>query len=109
MTTPPPPVFTTYDRDEVIRYMGPTWPVPATATTLTLPADAIDSTGQPFTTGAVAVWPTPGRPGQTWWAVDGSVPPQPAGTPGDALAALVPGSVLVVPPPPEENPTPPQS
>ncbi|WNI15575.1 hypothetical protein [Actinacidiphila sp. ITFR-21] len=99
MTTPPPPVFTPFNRDEVIRYLGPFWPPRNNRPSLTLPPDATGTDGEPFTTGAVAVWPVPGRPGQTWWAVDGSVPTQPAGAPDQALADMVPGSVLVVPPP----------
>lgn len=97
------PIFTAMDRDEVITYLGASWPVPTDATVLTLPPD----TG--ITDGAVAVYPLPGRPGQTWWAVDGQIPPQPAGTPDEALAALLPGSVLQTPPPPDDDPTPPQT
>lgn len=95
------PVFTAMDRDEVIGYLGSAWPPPADAPLLTLPP------GCGITDGAVAVYPRPGRPGRTWWAVDGSIPPQGAGTPDEALAALLPGSVLVVtPPPPEDDPPP---
>jgi hypothetical protein len=96
------PVFTAMDRDEVIGYLGSYWPARGTDPALTLPPDC------GITTGAVAVYPRPGRPGTTWWAVDGSITPQPAGTPDEALAALLPGSVLVLPPPapPEDDPPP---
>lgn len=97
------PAYTPYDRTEVIGYLGTAWPAPATATLLVLPVDTVG----PDFTGAVAVWPVPGRPGTTWWAVDGVVPPQLTGTPDEALAALLPGSVLQTPPPPDGDPTPP--
>lgn len=105
----PPPVYTPIDRDEVITYLGPAWPVPATATTLTLAPGTVGADGQPFTDGAVAVFPLPAQPGRTWWCVDGSIPPQSTGTPDQALADLLPGSTLVVPPPPDTDPTPPQT
>lgn len=90
MTTPPP-VFTGLDRAEAISYLGGIWPPPADATTLVLPPD----TG--ITDGAVAVYPVPGRPGVTWWAVDSLIGPQSAGVPDEELAALLPGSTLQVP------------
>lgn len=112
MTTPPPaapPIYTPFDRDEVTRNLGPAWPAPPTAALLTLPPDALDTNGNPFATGAVAVFPVPGRPGRTWWAVDSQIPPQQAGTPDDALAAMLPGSVLQTPPPPADSQIPPQT
>jgi hypothetical protein len=92
------PIFTAMDRDEVISYLGSYWPVSAATPLLTLPPDC------GITTGAAAVYPRPGRPGTTWWAVDGSIPPQGSGTPDEALAALLPGSVLILPPPPSDDP-----
>lgn len=98
------PVFTEMDRDEVISYLGTAWPTRPDAATLTLPPDC------GITTGAVAVYPTPGRPGLTWWAVDGQIAPQSAGVPDQALADLLPGSVLHLPDPPSpEIPSPPYS
>jgi hypothetical protein len=95
------PVFTPLDRDEVISYLGGIWPPQHDATTLTLPPDC------GITDGAVAVYPTPGRPGITWWAVDSLIGPQSAGVPDDALVALLPGSVLNVPAPPDPDEPPP--
>lgn len=101
MTTPAP-VYTELPRDEVTVALGPYWPVPASAPHLVLPPDA------PLVDGAVAVYPRPGRPGVTWWALDAAIPPQPSGTPDEALAALLPGSALVLPdPPPDIPPSPP--
>lgn len=97
------PIFTEMDHNEVTDMLGTYWPVPNTATTLTLPPDC------GITTGSVAVYPVPGRPGRTWWAVNGSIPPQAAGVPGQALADLLPGSVLVIPDPPPDHPIPPQT
>jgi hypothetical protein len=100
----PPPVYTALDLDEVAGYLGTYYPVPEDVTVLVLPPDAPEQF-----TGAVAVYPRPGRPGQTWWAVDGEIPPQAAGTPDDALMALLPGSSLYTPQPPADDPTPPHS
>lgn len=97
----PPPVFTAMDRDEVIGYLGGVWPPPADAPTLLLPPDC------GITCGAVAVYPIPGRPGRAWWAVDSLIGPQTAGTPDEALAALLPGSVLQGPADPPDEPPPP--
>lgn len=95
-------VFTPLDREQVIAYLGDAWPVPDGTTLLRLPADGM-------TDGAVSVYPVPGQPGTAWWAVDSVIPPQAAGIPDEALAALIPGSVLTViadpGPPPEPPPT----
>lgn len=97
------PIFTALDRDEVIGYLGGIWPPQQDATTLTLPPDC------GITDGAVAVYPRPGRPGVTWWAVDSLIGPQGAGTPDEALAELLPGSVLNVPADQPTAPPPPPS
>jgi hypothetical protein len=96
------PVFTALPRDEVIGYLGGIWPPQQDAVTLALPPDC------GITDGAVAVYPTPGRPGVTWWAVDSLIGPQAGRTPDEALADLLPGSVLQAPaPPPPDSPPPP--
>jgi hypothetical protein len=98
----PAPVYTALDRDEVIGYLAGVWPPAADAPTLALPPDC------GITCGAVAVYLVPGRPGVTWWAVDGLIGPQSGRTPDEALAALLPGSVLQPPVlPPVDDPTPP--
>lgn len=96
------PSFTEFPQDEVVTYLSRWWPIPNNATLLLLDTDHTAFTG------AVGVYPVPGRPGTTWWAVDGVIPPQPIGTPTQALAAMLPGSVLQTPPPPPAgDPSPP--
>lgn len=99
-------VFTPLGREEVIVYLGAAWPAPDGSPLLRLPDDA------GMTDGAVSVYPNPGQPGTAWWAVDSVIPPQAAGIPDEALAALIPGSVLIADapvtdpgPPPEPPPT----
>lgn len=94
------PVYTGIDRDEVISYLGAAWPPRPGDTSLTIPPD----TG--ITDGAATVYPVDGQPGTTWWVVDGAIPVQDAGTPDEALAALLPGSALGTIPNPEPG-TPP--
>lgn len=96
------PVYTRLDRDEVISYLGRAWPPRPGDPCVTIPPDA------GLEDGAVAVYPVEGRPGTTWWVVDSTVYPQDAGTPDEALAALLPGSVLTaVPGPDPDTDTPP--
>lgn len=102
----PPPNYTPLDRDEVISYFGPAWPPTPDAPSLTVPPELIPTDGE-STSGAVGVYPTPGRPGTTWWAVDAVIWPQSAGAPDEALAELLPGSVLTVPAPPDPDEPPP--
>lgn len=87
-------------REEVVSYLGPAWPPAADATVLRVPTEP------GVTDGAVVVYAIEGRPGVTWWLVDGIVPPQEAGPVDEQLAAQVPGSELVTPEP-VEDPTPP--
>lgn len=91
------------DRDTVIGQLGDAWPVPAGATTLTAPPDAT------VTDGALIVRIDDVTPGALWWLVDSIVPPQAAGPITPELAALVPGSVLVAPPPDDLPDSPPLS
>lgn len=74
-------------REEVLTYLD-TWP-PAPGTTVV----RVDPAGG-VTDGAVMVYTTPGRPGVTWWMVDGLIPPQGAGAGGEELAALIPGATV---------------
>ena len=97
------PVYTALDRDDVISYLGRCWPPTPGEPCLTIPPDA------GITDGAATVYPVEGRPGTSWWVVDSTVNVQDAGTPDDALAALLPGSVLgTVPDPDPTTDTPPQ-
>ncbi|MFE3169331.1 hypothetical protein [Streptomyces sp. NPDC059224] len=82
------PVYTAIERNEVISYLGRGWPPRSGEPSLTIPPD----TG--ITDGAATVYPDEGRPGTTWWVVDSTIPQQDAGVPDEALAALLPGSVL---------------
>jgi hypothetical protein len=91
----PPPNFTPLPRGEVIAGLGTFWPPAQYAPSLTVPPDLL--TDPDATSGAVGVYTRPNRPGTTWWAVDGVIWPQAAGTPDETLAALLPGSVLTVP------------
>lgn len=87
-------------REDVLAYLGPAWPPARDAVLVRIdPAAGV-------TDGAVVVYETPGRPGVTWWLVDGVIPPQGAGPGGEPLAALIPGAVVVLPPEPEPE-TPP--
>ncbi|MEU9198851.1 hypothetical protein [Streptomyces sp. NPDC048332] len=89
-------------RDEVIAQIGNVfWPVPDGAPLLHVTND------EGITDGGVVIYPTPGQPGYLWWLVDGVIPPQAAGDVTAELAEQIPGSVLELPPPPDENPTPP--
>lgn len=98
------PIYVPIARDEVVSYLGRCWPPNPNDPCLTLPADA------GMTDGGVVVYPQEGRPGTCWWVVDSTVYVQDAGTPDEALAALVPGSVLGTVPDPSPAPdTPPQS
>ncbi|WP_405554339.1 hypothetical protein [Streptomyces sp. NBC_01171] len=88
------PIYTSLDRDEVISYLGRCWPPRPGDPCLTVPADA------GLTDGAATVYPREGQPGMAWWVVDSTVYQQDAGTPDEALAALLPGSVLTTVPDP---------
>lgn len=93
-------VYLAMPRDEVIPYLGPKWPPAEGATVLRCPNQA------GVTDGAVIVYQVEGKPGTTWWLVDGVIPPQDAGPVDEALAALIPESVLETPEP-APPPTPP--
>ncbi|WP_098892270.1 hypothetical protein [Streptomyces sp. or3] len=86
-------------RDEVLSYMGTDWPPTPGATVVRIdPAAGV-------TDGTVSVYETPGRPGISWWLVDGVIPPQGAGAGGEALAALISGAVAeYIPIPESESP-----
>lgn len=89
-------------RDDVTAQIGPVfWPVPDGSPLLRVPND------EGITDGAVVIYPAPGQPGYLWWLVDGAIPPQAAGDITAELADQIPGSVLELPPPPDENPAPP--
>ncbi len=92
------PIYTPMPHDEVISYLASTWPPRPNTACLTIPPDA------GITDGAVAVYPVEGRPGTSWWVVDSTVYVQDAGTPDEALAALMPGSVLGMVPDPDPGP-----
>lgn len=82
------PVYIALQHDDVVSYLGPAWPPTPGDPLLVIPPDAS------LTDGAAIVYPQEGRPGITWWVVDSTIPRQGAGTPDEALAALLPGSVL---------------
>ncbi|MFF8467910.1 hypothetical protein [Streptomyces griseus] len=86
-------------RDVVVGLLGAHWPAAPGSTLVRIdPAAGV-------TDGAVSVYTTPGRPGVTWWLVDGVIPPQGAGASGEALAALIPGAVAeYIPIPEPESP-----
>jgi hypothetical protein len=67
--------YTELPRDEVLAVLGPHWP-PRPGTTVALVGEAVA-----ITHGAVAVHQDDGKPGTTWWAVDGAIVPQDAGLP----------------------------
>jgi hypothetical protein len=91
-------------REDVITNLGPMfWPVRPGGPLLRVPND------EGITDGAVVIYPTPGQPGYLWWLIDGAIPPQAAGDLTPELAAQIPGSVLELPPPPDDNPTPPHT
>jgi hypothetical protein len=90
-------------REDVLTSLGPAWPAPVGASLVRVPV----SIG--VTDGAVVVYEVEGRPGVTWWLVDGVIPPQGAGPAGEQLAALVPDSVVEIVPDPWQNATPPAS
>ena len=93
-------------RDDVIaQFGGEYWPIHDGAPLLRIDPGAADYT----TDGAVIIYPTPGQPGYLWWLIDGVIPPQAAGDITAELAAQIPGSVLELPPPPDENPAPPHT
>lgn len=81
-------------RADVLAVLGPHWPAPPGATVARVGAVvAIDH-------GAVAVHETDGQPGTTWWAVDGLIVPQDAGT-----APILPGCPMdTVPEPAADAP-----
>ncbi|MFB8101350.1 hypothetical protein ACFC3O_00685 [Streptomyces sp. NPDC056007] len=86
-------------REDVLSYLGHDWPPRPGATVV-----RIDPAGG-VTDGIVSVYATPGRPGVSWWLVDGIIPPQGAGAGGEALAALIPGAVAeLIPIPEPESP-----
>ncbi|MGC5400211.1 hypothetical protein ACPXCP_31280 [Streptomyces sp. DT20] len=91
-------------RDDVIANLGAEcWPIRDGS-----PLLHIDSRAEDYTPdGAVIIYPTLGQPGYLWWLIDGVVPPQAAGDITAELAEQIPGSVLELPPPPDENPAPP--
>ncbi|MGW2210118.1 hypothetical protein [Streptomyces sp. NPDC001781] len=95
------PIYSSLDRGEVISYLGRCWPPRAGEPCLSLPAEA------GITDGAATVYPVEGRPGMAWWVVDGTVYQQDAGTPDEALAELLPGSVLGTVPAPATPDAPP--
>lgn len=89
-------------RDDVIAQIGPVfWPVPDGSPLLRVTND------EGITDGAVVIYPVPGQPGYLWWLIDGVIPPQAAGDITQELAAQIPGSVLELPLPPDEDPAPP--
>ncbi|MEU7381550.1 hypothetical protein AB0A91_16410 [Streptomyces sp. NPDC042207] len=99
----PEPIYLVLERADVVSYMGRGYPPRPGAPRLVLPPEA------ELTDGAVCVYPEPGRPGYTWWVLESTVYVQDAGTPDEALAALIPGSVLGSVPDPDPNPQPPLS
>lgn len=100
---PEPPTVTVtvfaLPHDVVVGLLGPAWPPTPGSTVVRIdPAAGV-------TDGGVSVYATPGRPGITWWLVDGVIPPQGAWIGGDVLAALIPGAVAeYIPIPEPESP-----
>lgn len=88
-------------REEVLASLGAAWPAPVGAVLVRIPQYS------EVTDGAVVIYVIEGRPGTTWWVVDGVIPPQGAGAGGEELAALIPDSVVEVVPDPWEDATPP--
>ncbi|MFF9124357.1 hypothetical protein ACF09J_13785 [Streptomyces sp. NPDC014889] len=99
----PDPIYLLLERTDVISYMGRGYPPRPGTPCLVLPPEA------ELTDGAVCVYPELGRPGYTWWVLDSTVYVQDAGTPDEALAGLIPGSVLQHVPDPNPDPQPPLS
>ncbi|WP_326730234.1 hypothetical protein [Streptomyces phaeochromogenes] len=85
---------TPMSRDDALAMLGPHWPPRPGATMARIGSvAAIDH-------GAVAVHTAEGRPGATWWAVDGLLVPQDAGPPPS-----LPGCPMqTVPEPAESSP-----
>ncbi|MEU3700987.1 hypothetical protein AB0E82_02040 [Streptomyces anulatus] len=100
---PEPPAVTVavfaLPHDVVVGLLGSSWPPAPGSTVVRIdPAAGV-------TDGGVSVYATPGRPGITWWLVDGVIPPQGAWVGGDVLAALIPGAVAeYIPIPEPESP-----
>ena len=87
--------YTELARDEVLASLGPHWP-PRPGSTVALIGEAVA-----VTHGAVAVHGPDGRPGTTWWAIDGLIVPQDAGPPPKlpgCRTATVPEPAVVAPP-----------
>ncbi|MFI1734044.1 hypothetical protein ACH40E_33490 [Streptomyces acidicola] len=82
-------------RDETLAVLGLHWPPRPGA--LVARIGSVVAIGH----GAVAVHDTDGRPGTTWWAVDGLVVPQDAGPPPS-----LPGCPLETVPEPAVEPPP---
>ncbi|MEU0157934.1 hypothetical protein ABZ154_03575 [Streptomyces sp. NPDC006261] len=102
MTEPVQPTVTVFDlpRDLVVGLLGAAWPPAPGSTVVRIdPAAGV-------TDGGISVYTTPGRPGTTWWLVDGVIPPQGAWVGGEVLAALIPGAVAELIPVPEPEPPP---
>lgn len=103
MTEPVEPAVTVtvFDlpRDLVVGLLGAAWPPAPGSTVVRIdPAAGV-------TDGGISIYETPGRPGVTWWLVDGVIPPQGAGAGGEELAALIPGAVAeLIPIPEPESP-----
>ncbi|RMB85623.1 hypothetical protein [Streptomyces shenzhenensis] len=75
-------------RAEVIAVLGPHWPPLPGATVARISAlVAVDH-------GAVAVHDADGRPGTTWWVIDGLIVPQDAGPPPQ-LPGIAPETIPV--------------
>ncbi|TJZ55613.1 hypothetical protein FCH28_09750 [Streptomyces piniterrae] len=97
-----PPIYVPLDRDEVVRCLGNRLPPRVGRPVLRVPTDA------EVQTGGVCVFPIEGRPGYLYYLLDGLIVEQDAGPVDEALAALIPGSVLETVPgdiPPETPPT----
>ncbi|MEU7431088.1 hypothetical protein AB0B07_09555 [Streptomyces sioyaensis] len=97
-----PPIFVPLDRDEVVRCLGDRLPPRVGWPVLRVPTDA------EVQTGGVCVFPREGQPGWLFYLLDGLIAEQDAGAVDEALAALIPGSVLETVPgdiPPESPPT----
>lgn len=96
------PIYVPLDHDEVVRCLGNRIPARTGRPFLRAPADA------EVQTGGVCVFPTEGQPGWLFYLLDGCIYEQDAGPVDEALAALIPGSVLETVPgdiPPETPPT----